>query len=114
MVSHHHLISTLENLISILYRLNYCSCSDLERLERCRPMLLQMGELFQIQDDFLDCFGDESVTGKIGTDIQENKCTWLAVKCMELANDQQRQWMSSIYGGEGESSFPTPKSMQIK
>lgn len=53
-------------------------------------VVIELGLLFQIQDDFLDCFGNAKVTGKIGTDITENKCSWLIVKAFEQANENQK------------------------
>ncbi len=47
---------------------------------------LNLGLAFQVQDDFLDSFGDQDTFGKfIGGDILMNKKTFLMVKALEIA-----------------------------
>ncbi|KAJ6641196.1 Farnesyl pyrophosphate synthase [Pseudolycoriella hygida] len=72
--------------------------TDPEVFRQVKTILLEMGYFFQVQDDFLDCFGNPEITGKIGTDIQENKCTWLSVLCMQRASRDQKEIMKECYG----------------
>ena len=51
----------------------------------------QIGLAFQLQDDFLDVYGDSKVFGKaIGGDITSNKKTFMLINAFNHANDAQR------------------------
>ena len=56
-----------------------------------------MGHFFQVQDDYLDCFGDPAITGKIGTDIEDNKCGWVINKALLICIPEQRQTLEEHY-----------------
>ena len=52
---------------------------------------VQMGLAFQLQDDYLDVYGDPAVFGKkIGGDILCNKKTYMLINALLLADDRQR------------------------
>jgi geranylgeranyl diphosphate synthase type II len=59
---------------------------------------LNLGIAFQLQDDFLDTFGDPKTFGKqVGGDIIENKKTFLYLKALELANGDDKEKLQSYY-----------------
>ncbi len=49
---------------------------------------LELGHYFQVQDDYLDVYGNPKVTGKIGTDILQRKLTWLMAKAVEASDSK--------------------------
>lgn len=59
---------------------------------------LNLGIAFQLQDDYLDTFGDPETFGKqIGGDIIENKKTYLYLKCLEIANKEDQEKLQFFY-----------------
>lgn len=51
----------------------------------------QLGLAFQLQDDYLDVYGDPKVFGKaIGGDITSNKKTYMLINAFRLADSRQR------------------------
>ena len=58
-----------------------------------------MGLAFQLQDDWLDTFGDPEHFGKnIGGDILNDKKTYLLISAMSLASDDQRAELTALRG----------------
>ena len=52
----------------------------------------QIGLAFQLQDDYLDVYGDPKVFGKkIGGDITSNKKTFMLINAFNLANAEQKK-----------------------
>jgi len=57
-----------------------------------------LGIAFQLQDDYLDAFGNPETFGKqIGGDIIENKKTYLYLKALELSNASQKEELAHLY-----------------
>lgn len=56
----------------------------------------QIGLAFQLQDDYLDCYGDFETFGKrIGGDILSNKKTYMLINALQLAGEVQRKELIS-------------------
>jgi len=69
----------------------------------------RLGELFQVQDDYIDCFADPKESGKIGTDIEDLKCTWLLVKALRYASKQQISELILCLGSSEEDKIQNVK-----
>lgn len=68
----------------------------------------KLGLAFQVQDDYLDAFGDPSKFGKqVGGDIMANKKTFLLIHALETCNAAQKKeldkWLSGNEPGKVEA-----------
>jgi len=71
-----------------------------------------LGIAFQIQDDYLDAFGDPEKFGKqVGGDIMANKKTFLMIHALETASPEQRAELKKIM--KENSSDKVAKVLQI-
>ena len=79
------------------------NCSHLYEFGR------KLGIAFQIQDDYLDAFGDAAVFGKdAGGDIKQNKKTFLLIRALETANPDQLKTLNALL-----ASDPVDKVEQV-
>ena len=82
-----------------------------ETLKQAEDILIPLGEYFQIQDDYLDNFGLPEHIGKIGTDIKDNKCSWLINQALEIATPEQRKIIEENYGQKDDAKEAVIKKL---
>ena len=75
--------------------------APVEDAEKLYEFGVKMGLAFQLQDDWLDVYGDPKVFGKnIGGDILCNKKTYMLITALEEANAEQREslerWLTAV------------------
>ncbi|MBC5837531.1 polyprenyl synthetase family protein [Flavobacterium muglaense] len=59
---------------------------------------LNLGLAFQLQDDYLDAFGDPETFGKqVGGDIIENKKTYLYLKAMSFSTQEDATQLAALF-----------------
>lgn len=84
---------------------------DHKTLDICKEICVKMGIYFQVQDDYLDCYGSPEQIGKIGTDIQDSKCGWLVVQALQIASDAQCRIIHDNYGKDDPISIEKIKTV---
>ncbi|MEZ4698738.1 MAG: polyprenyl synthetase family protein [Rhodothermales bacterium] len=67
-----------------------------------RSLGRHVGRAFQIQDDLLDLVAEDARWGKkVGGDLQEAKKTYLLLRTLEVARDDDRAWFLRILDQRG-------------
>lgn len=84
--------------LPVALALHYLQLATDLNLRQARAILIPLGEYFQVQDDYLDAYGSPETIGKIGTDIQDNKCSWLINQALQRASPAQRATLDASYG----------------
>ncbi|KAL7935751.1 farnesyl pyrophosphate synthetase 1 [Trichoderma chlorosporum] len=93
----------------IMLALEYWQLATPKNLEQTHAFAVALGEYFQVNDDYVDVYGDYAITGKHGTDIQDNKCTWFIIEGLSRANEEQRRQLLQSYGKKESSQIDTVK-----
>jgi geranylgeranyl diphosphate synthase, type II len=66
---------------------------------------LNLGIAFQLQDDYLDAFGNPETFGKqVGGDIIENKKTYLYIKAIEFSEENDKQQLLNLFATQHEDN----------
>ena len=85
--------------------------------EQCQDSIYEFGKnlgiAFQLQDDYLDAFGDPKTFGKqVGGDIIENKKTYLYLNALKFSSEDDRKQLEHLFSVN--PSDPSEKIETVK
>ncbi|KAF9582442.1 Farnesyl pyrophosphate synthetase [Lunasporangiospora selenospora] len=115
-IEKHHFIVTYKTAYYSFYlpvalAMHMAGVKDEAAFKQAEEILLPLGEYFQVQDDYLDCYGDPVKIGKIGTDIEDNKCSWLINQALDKSSADQRKVLDENYGRKNEANVAAVKEV---
>ncbi|KAF9516973.1 hypothetical protein BS47DRAFT_1390292 [Hydnum rufescens UP504] len=99
----HHLTITYKTAYYSFYLpvalgMHFHGITNPEQFALAQKILIPLGEYFQVQDDYLDCFAAPEKLGKIGTDILDNKNSWVVNVALQHVTPVQRKILDENYG----------------
>ncbi|KAI2826255.1 hypothetical protein CBS12448_3699 [Aspergillus niger] len=90
--------------LSVSIALQYLQLDTPLNVQQIQDILIPLGSFYQSQNDYLDIFGNHRLTGKIGTDMQENKCSWVIIRALQMCSTEQRHVLLGTYGQSSHDS----------
>ena len=106
-----HKTAYYTTVLPVTLALYYCGCRDPEVHEKAEDILIRIGNFFQVQDDYFDCYKSADTLGKVGTDIENGKCTWLVTTALSIASTDQASQLKSNYGRQDADAVKAVKSL---
>tara|TARA_Y100000766_G_scaffold169335_1_gene145423 strand:- start:2252 stop:3217 length:966 start_codon:yes stop_codon:yes gene_type:complete len=82
-----------------------CSCDE-DEIQSLGKFSSNLGIAFQIQDDILDYYGDENLTGKkLGKDYEEGKYTLPVILAFKNTSPENRSKLKSLFRTRKQENF---------
>tara|TARA_B100000674_G_scaffold369175_1_gene311579 strand:+ start:78 stop:1043 length:966 start_codon:yes stop_codon:yes gene_type:complete len=82
-----------------------CSCDE-DEIQSLGKFSSNLGIAFQIQDDILDYYGDENLTGKkLGKDFEEGKYTLPVILALKNTSPENRSKLKSLFSTRKQEDF---------
>lgn len=72
--------------------------NDHQMFRNSLPIFNLLSVHLQAQNDYTDVYGDDEISGRVGSDIRNGRCTVLTMMFNELASEAQKKVFSENYG----------------